>query len=127
MKKRILFVDDEPKVLQGLRRILHPQRDEWDVAFAENGRDALELLAHTPFNVVVTDILMPEKEGLETIVELRRHFPGVKIIAISGGGETGSLHFLDVAKKLGAHHTLHKPFGPQELFEAVRGVLQSND
>ncbi len=126
MKKRILFVDDEPNLLQGLQRMLRPMRQEWDMHFAENGREALRFLTHTPCDVVVTDIFMPEKEGLETIMELRRRFPTTKIVAISGGGRTGQLlHTLDIAEKLGAHCTLHKPFDSQQMITAVREVIQT--
>lgn len=125
MKRRILFIDDDPCVLQGLRRALRLMHQEWDIAFAENGRQALELLADIPFDVIVTDVLMPEKDGLETIIALRQAFPTIKIIAMSGGGRKGNLCFLDIAKTLGASHTLHKPFGPQELLAVLREVLQS--
>lgn len=127
MKQRILFIDDDASVLQGLRRTLRLMPQEWDIAFAENGHQALELLEDIPFNVIVTDVLMPEKDGLETIVALRQAFPTVKIIAMSGGGRKGNLCFLDIAKSLGASHTLHKPFSSHELFAAIREVLPSAD
>jgi CheY-like chemotaxis protein len=69
---------------------------------------------------------MPEKEGLETIIDLRREFPAVKIIAISGGGRTGNLNFLEVAKRLGAQRTLQKPFELQEMIAAVHELLQEH-
>ena len=75
MKKRILFVDDEPNLLHGLQRMLRPMRQEWDMEFATNGREALKMVKQEPCDVVVTDIFMPEKEGLETIMELRRDHP----------------------------------------------------
>ena len=126
MKKRILFVDDEPNLLQGLQRMLRPMRSEWDMRFATNGREALQSLTTEPCDVVVTDIFMPEKEGLETIMEVRRDFPTTKIIAISGGGQKGRLvRALDIAEKLGAHDTLQKPFSSQQMITAVRGVIQA--
>ena len=125
MKKRILFVDDEPNLLLGLQRMLRPMRQEWDMRFAANGREALKTLNAEPCDVVVTDIFMPEKEGLETIMELRRDFPSTKIIAISGGGQKGRLlRALDIAEKLGAHVTLQKPFSSQQMITAVREVMQ---
>ena len=125
MKKRILFVDDEINLLQGLRRTLRPMQREWDMAFAENGHEALRLLACTPYDVVVTDIFMPEKEGLETIMELRRTFPTTKIVAISGGGRQGNrLNALDIAEKLGAHSTLQKPFSYEQMISALHEVMQ---
>ena len=126
MKKRILFVDDEPNLLQGLQRMLRPLRSEWEMRFATNGREALQALTAEPCDVVVTDIFMPEKEGLETIMELRRDFPTTKIIAISGGGQKGRLvRALDIAEKLGADVTLQKPFSSQQMITAVRGVIEA--
>jgi CheY-like chemotaxis protein len=125
LKKRILFVDDEPNLLQGLQRSLRSMRQEWDMAFVENGHEALQLLALKPYDVVVTDIFMPEKEGLETIIDLRRSFPTTKIVAISGGGRHGNLlHALDVAERLGAHGTLQKPFDADQIISVVHGVMQ---
>lgn len=77
--------------------------------------------------MVLLDILMPEREGLETISALRRLNPQVKIIAMSGGGQTGAMDFLHVAMALGAQHTLHKPFTRQTLLEAVHDLTQSED
>ena len=126
MKKRILFVDDEPNLLHGLQRMLRPMRQEWDMEFATNGREALEMVNQEHCDVVVTDIFMPEKEGLETIMELRRDHPTTKIIAISGGGQKGRLlRALDIAAKLGAHCTLQKPFDSEQMITALRGVMQA--
>jgi YesN/AraC family two-component response regulator len=85
MKKRILLVDDDLNLLQGLRRTLETMPDQWETVVVANGCDGLHLLASTPCDVVVTDILMPEQEGIEMIQKLRRRFPTVKIIAMSGG------------------------------------------
>ena len=126
MKKRILFVDDEPNLLHGLQRSLRPMQQEWDMEFAANGREALERLDQEHCDVVVTDIFMPEKEGRETIMELRRVHPDTKIIAISGGGQKGRLlRALDIATKLGAHRTLQKPFSSQQMITTLRGVMQA--
>jgi YesN/AraC family two-component response regulator len=89
-----------------------------------NGREGLRLYRREPAEIVITDIFMPEQEGLETITALRREFPGVKIIAISGGGQRGRLDFLDVAARLGAERTFHKPFDLQEILAAVREILE---
>ena len=125
MKKRILFVDDEPNLLHGLQRMLRPMRQEWEFHFATNGHEALQVLTETPCDVVVTDIFMPEKEGLETIMELRRDFPDTKIVAISGGGQKGRLlSALEIAEKLGAHYTLQKPFSSQQMIAALSGVIE---
>ena len=126
MKKQILFVDDEPNLLNGLQRMFRPMRQEWDMHFATNGNEALQVLTETPCDVVVTDIFMPEKEGLETIMEMRRDYPDTKIIAISGGGQKGRLvRALDIAEKLGAHCTLQKPFSSQQMITALHEVTQA--
>ena len=73
--KRILFVDDEPSVLDGLRRMLRSQRREWDMAFAASGREALELAEADPFDVIVTDMKMPEMDGAELLVRMQDAHP----------------------------------------------------
>jgi CheY-like chemotaxis protein len=127
MSPRILFVDDDPNLLQAMWRVLRVMHPEWRAAFAENGHEATKLMAQSVFDVIVTDIFMPGKEGLELIRDLRVHYPEVRIIAMSGGGQRGNLRFLDIAKTLGAHRTLSKPFTPHEMIEAVREVLQSQE
>jgi YesN/AraC family two-component response regulator len=123
MKTRILFVDDEPNLLHGLQRSLRPMRGQWDMYFAANGREAMELMQVTPCEVVVTDLFMPEQEGLETIMALRRKHPGTKIVAISGGGCQGKfLCALDIATTLGANSTLQKPFSSQQMIHVLQEV-----
>jgi CheY-like chemotaxis protein len=99
------------------------EREQHEVAEALDGMQALKLCRQQPFDLVITDILMPNKEGLETIIEMRREHPGIKIIAMSGGGRTGNLEFLDAAEMMGAHKTLGKPFSRQEMSEAIRELL----
>jgi CheY-like chemotaxis protein len=93
------------------------------VVEAGNGRDGLSLAREGQPDVVVTDLIMPDKEGLETIIELRRDFPDLPIIAMSGSG-LGS-HYLKAAEKLGAEKTLAKPFMMEELVQAVREVAHT--
>lgn len=126
MKLHILLVDDDLNLLKSLRRTLSLLDCAWELAFAENGQQALDVLACEPFDVIVIDLFMPVKDGLETIRELRCLYPDLKIIVISGGGWLRNPLFLNVAEKLGAHYTLCKPFHPQALIEAVSEVLQRN-
>lgn len=119
----ILLIDDEPHVRDVLRRILEGASHQ--VIEATNGREALQYYQTTPIDVIITDILMPEQDGLETIQALRRHAPQAKIIAMSGGGQMGLLDLLPVAEKLGAQCTIRKPLRRHELLAAVHQVLQS--
>ncbi len=124
MKTRILFVDDEPNLLHGLQRLMRPMREHWEMYFATNGREAMELMQKTPCEVVVTDLFMPEQEGLETIMALRRYHPETKIVAISGGGYQGKfIRALDIATKLGANSTLQKPFNSQQIIHVLQEVI----
>ncbi len=119
--KRILIVDDDFFVRNMLERLMRKAR--FDVETAENGDDGLRLHRRNPVDLVITDILMPEKEGLETITEFRRSFPGVKIIAISGGGQIGPANYLKMAKMLGADRVFAKPMDTSELISAVKELL----
>jgi DNA-binding response OmpR family regulator len=121
---RILVIDDEDQPRQMLQQAL--ERAGYEVITARDGNEGIRRFRVAPTDVVITDILMPEKEGLETIRDLRRAFPTVKIIAISGGGRTGGLNFLDIAERLGVQHTLQKPFGLRDMLAAVHELLQDS-
>jgi DNA-binding response OmpR family regulator len=116
---RILIIEDN----DSLRRILRTALSQagYEVAEASGGTSGLASYRQDPFDVVVTDILMEGIEGLETIRELRRDYPQVKIIAMSGG--RGQSNYLELAEKLGARRTLEKPFPLDQLVAAVREVL----
>ncbi len=118
---RILIIDDEELVRYTVRKILDGKGHE--VAEAKNGDEGMKLHRMEPFDIVITDILMPVREGLETITELRREFPAQKIIAISGGGRTGNLDYLRMAEKMGVSGILPKPFTPDDLLENVDHCL----
>jgi len=117
----ILVVDDDVQVLDVMSEMLRLEGHE--VAVAENGRLAVERLRSGGFDLVITDLIMPEKEGLETIADIRKLAGDVPIIAISGGGRVGPSDYLDTARFIGANATLAKPFGRQELITAVNGLL----
>jgi DNA-binding response OmpR family regulator len=121
---RILIIDDDRQARNLLKQIL--SRAGYDVVEAQDGVAGVHLFQAAPVDLVITDILMPDKEGLETIQELRQSAPQVKIIAISGGGEKGNLNFLRIAEKLGAQRTMQKPFSRQTLLDAVAQVLPVN-
>jgi len=117
---RILLVDDDRQFLHVLRIALEKLGHE--VQQAENGKAALALCDSESFEIVVTDLIMPEKEGLETIRELRRNHPAVKVIAMSGGSRRCSFDYLKMARQLGARSTLDKPFTSEALAAAIESV-----
>jgi two-component system response regulator (stage 0 sporulation protein F) len=115
----ILIIDDE----EGIRALLRTMLElaGYEVIEAANGRQGLELYRLRPTDLIITDILMPELNGLDMILELTRQFLHAKVIAISGEG--GEDNVLDVAKLLGARRTFHKPFSMPKLLDAVRYEL----
>jgi len=118
---RILLIDDDATVRYALRQLL--ERAGHVVDEAEDGQAGVERYAARGADVVVTDIIMPNQEGIETIIRLRRLTPSLPIIAMSGGGRSGNRDFLAMAEKLGAAKVTAKPFRPKELVEAVAGLL----
>ena len=118
MQPNVLVADDNDEVRSLIRRSL--ERAGYGVCEAANGEEAVRALRTMSFDLVVTDIFMPEKDGLETIVYLRREAPGTKIIAISGGDTD---LFLTDARGLGATDVLAKPFTPRQLLQLVTAVL----
>ncbi|MCU0574161.1 MAG: response regulator [Syntrophobacteraceae bacterium] len=121
--KSILVIDDEELLVRMVKTML--EREGYRVLVAPNGKHGLKLFREEPVDLVITDIFMPEKEGLETIRELRREFPGIKIIAMSGGmARAEGFSALPLAEKLGANHTLLKPFERAQLLSVVSECLQ---
>lgn len=120
---KILIIDDEESTRIMLRRLL--EREGHTVFAAEDGKAGLRMFQETGCDLVVTDILMPEKDGLELILTLRNQNPAVKIVAMSGGGKTGALDFLSLAKTFGAVATLSKPIEKEALRNAVNEALQA--
>jgi len=120
---RIVLIEDD----EDLRSVLAETivRMGHEVFPEADGEAGLQRVRETIPNVVVTDIIMPTKEGVETIIELRRAFPNVAVIAMSGGGRATGEDYLTVARKFGARYTLAKPFTDQELKEALESVLGS--
>jgi DNA-binding response OmpR family regulator len=119
---RLLVIDDDNLVRAALIDML--QTAGFEVVAASNGRLGLELLDTKPVDAVITDILMPEQEGLETIREARQRFPDIRILAISGGGAGGGeTQLLRFAESFGADQTLSKPFTGSQLVAAVRTLL----
>lgn len=117
---RILVIDDEEPIRTALEQVLTTMGHS--VVTAEDGHKAAKLFRAQPFDLILTDIVMPNREGLETIIELRREFPEVGVIAMSGGASLSEA-YLGMAARLGAHHTLAKPFSQQQLQYAITETL----
>ena len=117
----LLVIDDDA----GMRKLMVRTLSNGNhlVIEAENGREGLKLMDQHKPDVVITDILMPQKEGIETIREVQERAPNTRIIAVSGGGMSHNLMFLDVARAFGADAVLAKPFRPAQLVDMVEQVL----
>ncbi len=115
---KILVIDDDDAVRKFITEIL--RQDGYSVTGAENGKIALQVLAQQPdIMFVITDIIMPEQEGIETIREIKACYPRIKIIAISGGGKISPENYLQLAHAMGANTTLSKPFSRKELLDTL--------
>ena len=121
MTPRILIIDDDHHILLMVKKML--ERAGYEVDLASNGEEGLNLFKKLSVDLVITDIIMPEKEGLETIREMKRLRPDLKIIAMSGGGKVSSQNYLDTAKIFGATKILAKPFTQKQMVSAVRELL----
>lgn len=118
----ILVIDDDASVREVVSEMLRLEGHE--VTIAENGREATTMLAERDFDLVITDLIMPEKEGIETISEIRRTDSRIPIVAISGGGRLGPGDYLETARYIGADATLAKPFARQELLTTIDALLE---
>lgn len=121
---RILIIDDDSSVRAMISAALSDEG--YEVSEAADGMEGMKSYQNSPTDLVITDLVMPGKEGLETIIELRREFPEVKVIAISGGTRYGSDTNLRAAERLGARQILSKPFKIPALLKAVREALSSS-
>ncbi|HXF62917.1 MAG TPA: response regulator [Caldilineaceae bacterium] len=118
---RILVIDDNTSMREALCEMLRQAGHEAvDIA---SGRLAMQVHRNEPVDLIITDIFMPDTDGLEVIFTFRRDFPAVKIIAVSGGGSRGMVELLAVARKMGAQRAFMKPFSWDELLAAVEELL----
>ena len=124
MMKRILIIDDETNILLMLKKML--ERAGYEIDLATNGEEGLRLFRNTLSDLVITDIIMPEKEGLETIREMRKMQPKMKIIAMSGGGKISADNYLETAKIFGASRIMEKPFTQQAMVSTVKELLEDD-
>jgi DNA-binding NtrC family response regulator len=122
---RVLVIDDDDDTRRMLCEVL--TRAGHEAVDAADGRAGVARYRESRADVVITDIFMPERDGLETIREIRREFLQVRIIAISGGGRWSNFDYLPSALMLGAWRTMDKPFSPTALLQAVAEALEEND
>jgi len=119
---QILLIEDDDRLRTTLRKLL--EQEGYMVQDAEEGAAGLSLFQKNPADLVITDLIMPGKEGMETIIDLRKKDKELKIIAISGGGRVRAAEYLPVAKVAGANRILAKPFSFEQLLSAVHGLLE---
>lgn len=119
----ILIIDDEPQIRSMIRLVL--ERAGYSVMEAADGVEGIRRFHENPVNLIITDLIMPNKDGIGMIIELKKEFPDVKIIAMSGGGLNRPEGYLRGAQKLGAACTLSKPINRQELLRVVKDTLGS--
>ncbi|HNX67098.1 MAG TPA: response regulator [Bacteroidales bacterium] len=117
----VLIVEDDQPLRDLLRDALEKRR--YTVITAADGREAINKFRPSVVDLVITDLLMPEEDGLKVIMHVKEVSPDTKIIAISGGGKAGPGSYLSIAKALGAKYTYSKPFSPAELIQKVRELL----
>ena len=119
--RKILIIDDEPYILLMLKKML--ERAGYEVDLASNGREAMEIFEKNSADLVITDIIMPDKEGLELILEMKKQTPELKIIAMSGGGRISPESYLECARHFGAEKVFQKPFKQKDLVRAVKQLM----
>ncbi len=121
----ILVIDDQEPIRRIVRRALENERHA--VLDASDGELGMQILERETVDVVITDIFMPELDGIQTLREIRKRFPAVRVIAMSGGDSTGLLDLRKDAELLGAVKSLQKPFTAREIVDVVRAVLGGKD
>lgn len=121
----VLVIDDDPALLRSFASVLAAHGIP--VTTVRNGHDGLAVFRWAPPAVVLTDIIMPEQDGISTIMAMRRECPATKIITMSGSGSIGKSEFLTVAKKLGADAVVHKPVDVDDLVKLLRTFLRGSD
>lgn len=121
--KKILIIDDDLNMRETLREIL--TADDHDIMIASDGKEGISLHNMKTFDLIITDIIMPDMDGIEVIIELKKNHPETKIIAISGGGYYFADDYLETARALGADMVIEKPFENEFLITTVAQMLKT--
>lgn len=121
---KILVIDDEVYIREGLKQVL--QMEAYEVQVAADGKEAIALIQKDIPDIIITDIIMPEKDGVEVICNVKEKYPDIKIIAISGGGRISAHDYLKIAKQLGANTILTKPFSSNDLIMEIQKLCGTN-
>jgi DNA-binding NtrC family response regulator len=124
LMKRILVIDDEVGARQLLRRVL--EREGYFIVEAKDGEEGINLFRADPCDMIITDLVMPVKDGLKTILDVREFAPTVPVLAISGGGTIAKERYLAAAGFIERVETLAKPFTREELVDAVQRMLKDD-
>jgi CheY-like chemotaxis protein len=119
--KRILVIDDDLNMRETIRDVL--SGNDYDIYIAPDGKEGMALHSSTPFDLIITDIIMPDMDGIEVILQLKKNHPDTKIIAISGGGYYFADDYLETARALGANKVIEKPFENKDLIKHVHLLL----
>ncbi len=119
--KKILIIDDEEAIRQMVKRLV--EKAGYTAELASNGEEGIMMIEEASFDLVITDIIMPRKEGIEIITAIRKDYPEIRVIAMSGGGRFTPEGYLRSAKILGADRVFTKPFNHREMMEAIDELI----
>lgn len=119
--RSVLIVDDDAEMCEVMKQVLEGRG--YQVACAADGVEASKAISGTDFDLVITDLIMPEKDGIQLMNEIRRKYPRVRVVAMSGGGHVPRDQYLRIARGLGADAVLEKPFHNDALLEVVEKTL----
>ena len=120
--KKIVIVEDDQVIRESLKEFL--ELNNYEVMAIESSIDLLQKISTFKPDVLITDIIMPDKDGIEIIIETKKYLPNIILIAISGGGRIDSESYLNTAKYLGADATLKKPFSHKELLDCILNLTK---
>ena len=120
---RIIIIEDDQIIRESLKEIL--ELNSYEVIAMDSGIDLMKKIHKFKPDILITDIIMPDMDGIEIIIEAKKTLPDIKLIAISGGGMIDSGSYLDTAKSLGADLTLKKPFAPDQLISAIKNLTEN--